>query len=343
MSRIMFKRYSLLWEGKMSLDALKKIYKNKYFRAIVNVALAFLIAFSLLFCLRLVLGVEYPLLVVSSGSMMPTLNIGDLIIAQSIDPSQINADKLTGDILVFRDPRNLNELIVHRAVRIYKGEDNHYLIVTSGDATRITSDQFSPWDSSLLVGKVIMRIPYIGNITLFFYSEKNLSTIILFLTILVLIALIVFTELSQEENSSKIEKKKTQKSKLYIIYVITINVLIITFMIFSLWGSLAFWQPGASSSNKVMILGMYCDLQFHKMSYERMYGKEVKAYLSLGFMTYRIDCQLDEGVRPGVPTFSWFQFSLLLLILFDGWEIFNLIYPYLEGNKLLQKRGTSIS
>jgi len=312
------------------LEGLRKIWKNKYFRTIIDIVLALLIAFSLLLCLRLALGVEHPLLVVSSGSMMPTLNVGDLIIAQSIDPSQINADKLTGDILVFRDPRNPNELIVHRAVKIQKMDD-HYLIVTSGDASRSLSDQFSPWDSSLLVGKVIMRVPYIGNLTLFLYSERNLSTIILLVIILVIVALIIFAELNQEETIQEETEKKPQRFNLHILYVIIVNILIIAFMIFSLWGSFTFWQPGATSLRRyVTVLGMYRDLQLHVMRYEDIYKEEVKAYLYLGFMTYRIDCQIDGGIRPGVPTFSWFQFSLLILILFDGWKLFDLIYSRLK-------------
>jgi len=326
----------------LHLKTLRKLWKNKYFHAVMNIVLAFLIALSFLLGLRLALGVEHPLLVVSSGSMMPTLNVGDLIIAQRIDPAQINANKLTGDILVFRDPRNPSDLIVHRAVKIYKGEDNRYLIITSGDATRYESDQFSPWDSSFLIGKVLMRIPYIGNLTLFFYSGKTLSTIILLIIILILAFSIVLAELNQEESSVNIkeEKEETQKFSVHTIYVIAINILIIAFMIFSLWGSLTFWQPGAIEPKNVMILGMYRDLEFHKIKYREIYGREVKVFLSQSFMTYRIDCQLDGGVRLGVPTFSWFQFSLLLLILFDGWKIFNIIYPRLKGNKFLKKEET---
>lgn len=304
----------------MPLKALKKLWKNKYFHAIMSVVLAFLVAFGLLLGLRLALGVECPLLVVSSGSMMPTLNIGDLIVVQRVDPSQINADKLTGDIVVFRDPRSPSDLIVHRAIKIYKGEGGRYLIVTLGDAMIWgEKDQFSPWDSSLLVGKVVMRIPYIGNLTLFFYSEKNLTAILL-LMILILAIFLVFIELNWKEASAREKAEKPQKFNMRIAYVIAVNILMVFLIIFSLWGYLTFWQPGATPPREVAILGMYRDLQLHA----KRFGK---AILSLSFMTYRIDSQLDGGMRLGVPTFSWFQFLLLILALFDGWEIFDLIYP----------------
>jgi signal peptidase I len=51
--------------------------------------------------------------------MLPTLNIGDLIIVQKIDPAQIHADPLTGDILVYKRG---DELIVHRAISIRRTE-----------------------------------------------------------------------------------------------------------------------------------------------------------------------------------------------------------------------------
>ena len=284
----------------------------------MSIALAFLIAFSFLFCLRAALGTEYPLLVVSSGSMLPTLNIGDMIVVQSIDPSKIHADELAGDIVVFRSPVNPNELIVHRAIRTYNDTNGRYMIVTSGDAFK-GMDTFSPWDASLLVGKVVMRISYIGNLTLLLNSGKGIFTIMILMIVAILATLMLLTDLNQEEEPKKVGEKRKQENTKHLAYMIAVNILIISFMLFSLWGSFTFWQPGAAEPKYVTILGMYRDLQLHES------GNNIeKAFLSQGFLTYRIDCQLTNGgIRLGVPTFSWFQLSLLALIIFDGWKILN--------------------
>ncbi|MEM2419876.1 MAG: hypothetical protein QXL38_02680, partial [Candidatus Bathyarchaeia archaeon] len=85
---------------------------------------------------------------------------------------------------------------------------------------------------------------------------------------------------------------------------------------FSLWGSYTFWQPGAKPPSAT-IRGMYADLQYH----ESFPG--VKAYLSQGFLTYRIDCEITGGTRLGVPTFAWYQFFIIILVLFNVWKIYG--------------------
>jgi signal peptidase len=295
----------------LAAEALKKLWKNEYFQAALTIALIFVIVFGFYFSAQIILGTEYPALAVASGSMLPTLNIGDLIIVQKVDPAQIKADKFTGDVLVFRDPRNPTELIVHRAVDITEYEAGHYLITTLGDNMSGEKDQFSPWDSSMLIGKVVARIPYLGNLPLLFHSERNMYIFIL--AILAILAILMLSSGFGSEEKSREEKKQLWKIDLQLIYFIAINFLILGFLIFSLWGSFTFWQPGASPP-QATIRGMYADLQFHKS-----FSNE--AHLHLGFMIYRIDCQVNGGTRVGVSAFSWFQFLILVLIFFDVWKL----------------------
>lgn len=295
----------------MAAEALKKFWKNEYFQAALTIALIFVIVFGFYFSAQIILGTEYPALAVASGSMLPTLNMGDLIIVQKVDPAQINADKFTGDVLVFRDPRNPTELIVHRAANITEYEGGYYLITTLGDNMRGEKDQFSPWDSSMLIGKVVAKIPCLGNLPLLFHSERNMYIFIL--AILVILAILMLLSSFSNEEKPREENKKLWKIDLSLIYFVVVNLLILGFLIFSLWGSFTFWQPGASPP-QATVRGMYADLQFHES-----FGNE--AYLSQGFMTYRIDCQVNGGTRLGVPAFSWFQFLILILILFNGWKL----------------------
>ncbi len=307
----------------MAAETLKKFWKNEYFQAALTIALIFVIVFGFYFSAQIILGTEYPALAVASGSMLPTLNIGDLIIVQKVDPAQINADKFTGDVLVFRDPRNPTELIVHRAVGITEYEGGRYLITTLGDNMYGEKDQFSPWDSSMLIGKVVARIPYLGNLPLLFHSERN--TYIFILAILVILAILMLLSSFGDEEKPREENKKLWKIDLRLIYFIAINLLILGFLIFSLWGSFTFWQPGASPP-QATIRGMYADLQFHES-----FSNE--AYLHQGFMTYRIDCQVNGETRLGVSTFSWFQFLILILILFDAWRVADFVRSWRAKNR----------
>jgi signal peptidase len=306
----------------LATETLKKLWKNEYFQTAVTIALIFAIVFSFYFGSQIILGTEYPALAVASGSMLPTLNIGDLIIVQKVDPAQINADKFTGDVLVFRDPRNPSELIVHRAVKIEK-KDNHFLITTLGDNMYGEKDQFSPWNSSLLIGKVVARVPYIGNLPLFFHSERNMYVFILIILIILAVLMLPFSFSSEEKLSE--EKKLFWKIDLQLVYFLVINLLIVGFLIFSLWGAFTFWQPGASPP-QATIFGMFKDLEFHE-------NFSSEAYLSQGFMTYRIDCQVSDGTRVGVPTFSWFQFSLLVFTAYNSWKIFSFVKAWKLGKQ----------
>ncbi len=298
----------------MTVETLKRLWKNDYIQTAITIALLLIIVFGLYYGVQAALGTEYPALAVASGSMLPTLNIGDLIIVQKIDPSQINANRLTGDILVYKKPLT-NELIVHRAVKIELRGDV-YWITTRGDNN---PGDDSSWPATQLVGKVIARIPYVGNLPLLFHSETNMYIVFLVFLIILIILMLPFG--SSDEEKTKETEAVEEKKKLFmkidwnlIVYIIT-NVIIVCLLIFSLWGSLTFWQPGATP-NYATIRGMYADLQFHES-----FLNVNAAYLSQGFLTYEIDCAVDGGTRLGVPTFSWFQFFLVILIGFNVWKL----------------------
>ncbi|MEM2401634.1 MAG: signal peptidase I [Candidatus Bathyarchaeia archaeon] len=302
------------------METLRRVWRNRYFWAVMDVALALILSLAILFSLRLILGVEHPLLVVSSGSMIPTLNIGDMIVVQTADPSQVNI----GDVVVFRNPINPNEPpIVHRVISIDRNENGRVTrISTAGDRTRIV-DRFSPWNASLLIGRVILRVPYFGNLYLFLHQWGDFNgglIIIIIAAIVILIALTLFTDNKDRGEKSEGERKVGVR----LAYIAAVNMLIISFMVFSLWGFVII-------SRETIILGMYRDLQLNKEKFGN-------ANLSWGFMTYRIDCRIGDSVLMGVPTFSWFQLSLLILITFNGREVFDLlIRPQLKRSSLRPK------
>ncbi|MCS7095608.1 MAG: signal peptidase I [Nitrososphaerota archaeon] len=298
----------------MATEVIRRICRNEYIRTALTLVLIFIVIYGgahiIYLATRLALRTEYPALAVASGSMLPTLNIGDLIIVQGVDPENICADKLRGDILVFRNPYDPSELIVHRAVKLEKA-DGYYLITTLGDYSRHgEKDQFSPWNSSLLIGKVIARIPYIGNLPLLFQAERG-TVILLLAFIAVIFALMLFLTSAEEkphEGNFKVGGRK-------IFQFAIANLLIIGLLIFTLWGTFTFPQPGATPS-KATIRGVYAEMDFH-----RSYGGEPLLYW--GFMNYQINLQFNDGVRLGVPTFSWAQLLMVALIALNFWELTN--------------------
>ena len=171
---------------------LTKLLKNSYVKTIILGIILLGGVFAFWFGLRLGLRTDFPLLAVASGSMRPTLNVGDLIIVQGFSIfNDINAVPAPdGTIVVFHKPSNPDELIVHRAISKVdnngtwyfqtKGDNNNTPDFWNGDGTS------SGWVSQrLLVGKVVGLVPWIGNVPLFIRTPSGLLLIILlFLVIL---------------------------------------------------------------------------------------------------------------------------------------------------------------
>ena len=300
----------------MALETLRKLWKNEYFQTAITVILLLAFVFGFWYVTQTVLRTGYPALAVASTSMLPTLNVGDLIIVQGVPPEQINANYLTGDIVVFTDAKG--DLIVHRAVKV-ENISGEYWFTTKGDNVPGSKDQFSPWPASRLVGKVVGRIPWIGNFALLMHSQQNIYLFTVVIIILIVIILFFPFETGKEEKESD-EKLVLGKMSLKMVYLIILNIILIGFIIFSLWGTFTFWNPGAGSNSQgmtVTIYGMFSDVNFH----EAHPNNVLEALLSQGFLTYTINCRLSEGLRTGVPTFSWAQAAIIVLLVYDVWEL----------------------
>jgi len=307
----------------LAVATFKKLWKNEYFQTAVTILLILSIVFGFWYGVQFALNTEYPALAVASGSMLPTLKVGDLIIVQGVPSDQIYADPLKGDIIVFRRG---SELIVHRAV--YKeNRSDGYWFTTKGDNV---PSRDSPFHESNLVGKVIGKIPWVGNLALLMHTKENMLMFAIIIIILIVVFLMFpFETEKKEKNGEKTETWKERKLfgkiSLQMIYLLVVNILIISFIAFSLWGALSLWNPGASAGwQDVQIHGMYPDIQFHE-SFSASYNNVNEAYLSQGFLTYTIDARTNEGVRLGVPTFSWAQAAIILLIVVDVWELLKFL------------------
>src|SRR5437016_14530160 len=94
--------------------------KNETARGLFLVGLVIVGAIAVWGGIRLALNTEYPILVVSSGSMCPPNNcvlpVGSLMVIRGEDRSALKV----GDIVVFRgNPNDPNYLIIHRIIILY--------------------------------------------------------------------------------------------------------------------------------------------------------------------------------------------------------------------------------
>ncbi|MGA2680526.1 MAG: hypothetical protein ABSF44_01850 [Candidatus Bathyarchaeia archaeon] len=199
----------------------RKVWKNEYFKTVVAVILVVAVVFGLFFGLRAALNTPDPALTVVSGSMsVPydaadynfwlnlatpfdrTLSVGDIIIVQGVNPKDLNTNYPYSNIIVFHEPGDPGTLIVHRIVSSETVNGTIYFI-TKGDGNGNPWPQkpqsgFDEWDgnnppgvpASMVVGKVVMRIPWFGWVTIFVHDNHwGLPAIII---IIILIAIIEF-------------------------------------------------------------------------------------------------------------------------------------------------------
>jgi signal peptidase len=113
------------------------------------------------FGLQLAFGTQNPFYVVSSGSMIPVLQVYDVLVVQGHVPF---ADIKVGDIIVFNRPSGHDRVIVHRVAEIL--DDNPKTIRTKGDANpgSIPGTDY-PLTKEEYIGKVVYVVPQIGYIT----------------------------------------------------------------------------------------------------------------------------------------------------------------------------------
>ena len=128
------------------------------------------------------LRTKFPLHVVVSESMVPTLQVGDLLVVQGVvNASGINATPETGDIIVFRKPTDPSEFIVHRAVdKVYRG--GFWFFKTKGDKNPIAD----PWEvpENYVIGRVVGRVPLLGYLKIYLGSPWGIALFIILILIL---------------------------------------------------------------------------------------------------------------------------------------------------------------
>ena len=133
--------------------------------------------------LRFAFGTNNPFYVVSSGSMIPALNINDVLIVKDGNSNSFDSLKI-GDVIVFHAAAE-DRVIVHRVAEIQTGSHGERIITTKGDANDASIPGVdNPIRVSQYIGKVVYVIPGLGLITKVLRPPVNYIIIAVILAVL---------------------------------------------------------------------------------------------------------------------------------------------------------------
>jgi len=171
---------------------LPEVLKRDYVQTAIMIIVVILAVLIFWYGLRFAFRTEYPILAVASGSMEPVLYAGDLIVIEGIPNfSDVHAAPKDadppGDIVVYQ---GITELIVHRAVEKTPNADGTYSFKTWGDNNPYPDG--GTVDESDIIGRYTgFKVPWLGNIALFFEDfETKVAFIALWIILLIVIELI---------------------------------------------------------------------------------------------------------------------------------------------------------
>ena len=162
--------------------------------------------------LQVVFGTANPFYVVSSGSMIPTLEIYDVIVVEGNTSFE---DVKKGDIIVFYSPAKYDlgeeRVIVHRVESIISEDPK--TIQTRGDANpRSMKNVDYPITEKIYLGKVEYIIPQVGYITQ--VLQPPINYIIIAIIIGVMIVKQIYKKKKEPifQNTNEVEKTEQNQS-----------------------------------------------------------------------------------------------------------------------------------
>ncbi len=138
---------------------IRKIFENKVVKTILKI-IKLLIELLVLFVVMIILVqrftnnehsfLGYRIFNVATGSMEPSLNVGDTIVSKECDPKDLKVD----DVIVYRGNKvDYNgKIITHKIIKIETAEDGKLLFHTKGIAN-VVEDPIV--EESQIYGKVI--------------------------------------------------------------------------------------------------------------------------------------------------------------------------------------------
>ena len=146
-----------------------------------------------------------PFYIVSSGSMIPALNVNDILV---VGDAGSFGDLQVGDIIVFHRPAGEDRVIVHRVSEIQTDSRGERVITTKGDANpaSIPGTDF-PIREPNFIGKVKFVIPALGMIPKFLSPPINYVIIAVIVATLFVMKIKRSSKVRQENKDNKFESE----------------------------------------------------------------------------------------------------------------------------------------
>ena len=118
----------------------------------------------------------YNAFVVLSGSMIPEINVNDVVVTKQVELNKLKED----DIITFlsSDSRFYGVTVTHRIKEVYyDSTSSKYSYKTKGDNNN--TEDLALVDGSKIIGKVIFKIPFLGYIQSFLASKGGWIIVVL--------------------------------------------------------------------------------------------------------------------------------------------------------------------
>ncbi len=110
-----------------------------------------------IFLLQSILYLPNPFYIIISDSMVPTLQIGDIVVIEEVQPQEIGV----GSIIAFKPHiKTVADILVHRVTRVGFSDYGTLIYTTKGDANRL-EDPFTVTYGDVQ-GRVLFKVPYLG-------------------------------------------------------------------------------------------------------------------------------------------------------------------------------------
>lgn len=187
-------------------------------------------------------------LIVRSGSMEPTIRVGDLVVVNSkneglLSPLPISKYK-EGEIIAFKSNQG-KTLTTHRIVGS-EIRDEKLFYLTKGDANKAPDDGLVAEEN--IIGKTILIFPYVGRLFAFTKSNVGFPLLVIFpaLLVIVLETISLFKQLRRQVRQASPFEAKVSSASLVILIPLAVAGLIIQ-------NSHAFFSDTATSTTNTFI------------------------------------------------------------------------------------------
>ncbi|MBO6243725.1 MAG: signal peptidase I, partial [Clostridia bacterium] len=130
--------------------------------------------------------------IITTNSMEPSINAGDVIVVKEVNEEDLKVK----DVITFK---KCESKITHRISSIVK-RDNKNVFITKGDNNNVEDTEGVIYENVL--GKQVLRIPYIGKII------SALNNQIVFLVFIFILLILYFLKIVTEERKENRREKK---------------------------------------------------------------------------------------------------------------------------------------